>query len=55
MKKILLSAGEVSGDLHGAHLVEAIREIDPEIHFFGMGGEGLKAKGMELLLSLIHI
>jgi len=49
MKKILLSAGEVSGDLHGAHLVEAIREIDPEIHFFGMGGEGLKAKGMELL------
>ena len=48
-KKIMLVAGEVSGDLHGAHLVEAIHRIDPEVHFFGVGGEGLKKKRMELL------
>jgi lipid-A-disaccharide synthase len=48
-KKILLVAGEVSGDLHGSHLVEAIRSVDPEIQFFGVGGEGLKRVGMELL------
>lgn len=48
-KKILLVAGEVSGDLHGSHLVEAIRSVDPEIEFFGVGGEGLKRVGMELL------
>ncbi len=48
-KKILLVAGEVSGDLHGAHLVEAIQRIDPEIQFFGVGGEGLERKGMKLL------
>jgi lipid-A-disaccharide synthase len=48
-KKILLVAGEVSGDLHGSHLVEAIHCIDPEIQFLGVGGEGLKRVGMKLL------
>lgn len=48
-KKIMLVAGEVSGDLHGAHLVEAIQKIAPEIEFFGVGGEHLKKRGMRLL------
>ncbi len=48
-KKILLVAGEVSGDLHGSHLVEAVQRIEPEVRFFGVGGEGLKRRGMKLL------
>lgn len=48
-KKILLVAGEVSGDHHGAHLMEAIHRIDPEIQFVGMGGESLERGGMKLL------
>ena len=48
-KKILLVAGEVSGDLHGSHLVEAIQRIEPEVQFLGVGGEGLKRRGMKLL------
>lgn len=48
-KKIMLVAGEVSGDLHGAHLVEAIRKINPEIEFFGVGGDDLEKRGMRLL------
>jgi len=48
-KKILLVAGEVSGDLHGSHLMEAIQRIDPDIQFFGIGGEGLEGAGMKLL------
>jgi lipid-A-disaccharide synthase len=48
-KKILLVAGEVSGDLHGSHLVEAIQRIEPEIQFLGVGGESLKRRGMKLL------
>ncbi len=48
-KKILLVAGEVSGDLHGSHLVEALQHIEPEIQFFGVGGEGLERRGMKLL------
>jgi len=42
-------AGEVSGDLHGALLMEAIHHIDPEVHFFGVGGERLARGGMKLL------
>jgi len=49
--KILLVAGEVSGDLHGSHLVDAIHRIDPEVCFFGVGGEGLNRSGMKLLYS----
>lgn len=48
-KKILLVAGEVSGDLHGSHLVEAIQHLEPEVQFFGVGGESLKRRGMKLL------
>ncbi|HUL23776.1 MAG TPA: lipid-A-disaccharide synthase [Thermodesulfobacteriota bacterium] len=48
-KKILLVAGEASGDLHGSHLVEAIHRIHPEIKFLGVGGDGLKRVGMKLL------
>jgi len=48
-KKVLLVAGETSGDLHGAHLVEAIHQIDPEVQFLGVGGEHLARKGMKIL------
>jgi lipid-A-disaccharide synthase len=48
-KKILMVAGEVSGDLHGALLMDAILRIDPEVQFFGVGGERLEKMGMRLL------
>jgi len=48
-KKILMVAGEISGDLHGAHLMEAILRIDPEIQFFGVGGDRLEKTGMKIL------
>jgi len=48
-KKILMVAGETSGDLHGAHLVEAIHQIDPEVQLLGVGGEHLARKGMKIL------
>jgi lipid-A-disaccharide synthase len=38
-RKIMIIAGEASGDLHGAALVKALHEIDPEIRFYGIGGE----------------
>lgn len=45
----MLVAGEVSGDLHGAYLVEAIQKIDPAIEFFGIGGDRLSERGMRLI------
>jgi len=48
-KTIMIVAGEASGDLHGSHLVMAMREHDPSLIFYGMGGERLKAAGVHLL------
>ncbi len=48
MKRIFLVAGESSGDTHGANLVRALRESDPEIHFEGLGGQMMAAEGMTL-------
>lgn len=48
-KKVLVIAGEASGDLHGANLVKAIRAVDPSIIFWGVGGRHMRAAGVRLL------
>ncbi len=48
---ILVVAGEASGDLHAANLVAALKARHPEVRLFGMGGEKLKAQGVELLFG----
>ena len=48
-RNILVVAGEASGDLHAASLVEALRRLDPAIRFYGVGGEKLRAAGVALL------
>jgi lipid-A-disaccharide synthase len=45
----MIIAGEASGDLHGAALVRALHEIDREIRFYGIGGEKMKAAGVDLV------
>lgn len=46
--KIWLSAGEASGDLHGAALAEALRRQDPSIELAGMGGDAMLAAGVDV-------
>ena len=46
---ILVVAGEASGDLHAANLVTALREARPGLTCFGVGGERLRAAGLECL------
>ncbi len=47
--RILIVAGEASGDDHAARLVAAIRELAPQTEFFGVGGEALEGEGVRLL------
>jgi len=42
LKKIVISAGEVSGDIHAAKLISAVLALDPSIMVLGMGGERLR-------------
>lgn len=46
--KLCISAGEDSGDIHGANLVREILKIAPKSQFFGMGGENLKKSGVRI-------
>lgn len=48
-KRVLIIAGEASGDLHGANLVKAVHRVAPEVRFYGIGGESLRKVGAELL------
>ncbi len=48
---LLISAGEASGDLHGARLLAALKRRRPDLRAFGMGGERLEAEGLERIVS----
>lgn len=50
--RILLSAGEPSGDLHGAAVARALRVRWPEAELYGLGGPLMAAAGVRLLASL---
>ncbi|HSB63329.1 MAG TPA: lipid-A-disaccharide synthase, partial [Thermoanaerobaculia bacterium] len=47
---LLISAGEASGDLHGARLLEALRRRRPDLSAFGMGGERLENAGLQRIV-----
>ena len=48
-KKIMIVAGEQSGDLHGSNLVRAMHRIDPDLRFYGIGGRKMREAGVELI------
>lgn len=48
-KNILIIAGEDSGDLHGASLINELKKIDNNINIFGIGGDKMEAAGMHLI------
>ena len=50
-KCVMIIAGETSGDAHGAHLVRAMMEKDSSIFFCGIGGDALRAAGVEILME----
>ncbi len=43
---ILIIAGEVSGDQHGAALMRAFQTVEPETTFLGLGGDGMEEAGL---------
>jgi len=47
----MIIAGEASGDLHGAKLVEAMLERDPSLFFCGVGGRALREAGVRILVE----
>ena len=50
--RILLLAGEASGDQHGAGVARALRLRLPNVHLVGLGGALMEREGVELLAGL---
>jgi lipid-A-disaccharide synthase len=53
--RIFISAGEPSGDLHGANLASALHQQDPNIECVGFGGPRMEAVGCQLLFPLSRL
>src|ERR1051326_379830 len=49
--RILISAGEASGDLYASRLVEALRARFPEAEFFGCAGPRMQAAGVRAIVD----
>ncbi|MEO8135346.1 MAG: lipid-A-disaccharide synthase [Betaproteobacteria bacterium] len=47
--RIALVAGEASGDLLGAELMQAVRARRPDIEFYGVGGPKMQAMGCDII------
>ena len=49
--RILISAGEASGEMYGAQLIEALHRRDPSLEFFGVGGDRMRAAGCDTVVD----
>ena len=54
-KKIVIIAGEESGDQHAAKLVNELQQIYPNIKISGLGGYHLQALGMHNVMDLTQL
>ncbi len=52
---IVVIAGEDSGDLHGALLVDALKQLNPNLTFSGLGGPKMRESGVEIHYDLTKL
>ena len=55
MPIILLVTGEASGDVHGAKLALALRDVDPSVDLVGVGGRHMAQAGVQLLPDIARV
>jgi len=51
MKRVMIIAGEASGDLHAAKLVREVNKKNTEIAFYGIAGKNMVEAGVEALVD----
>jgi lipid-A-disaccharide synthase len=54
-KEIMLVVGEASGDMHGASLVKALLERNPNLTFFGVAGDQLQRMPFEAVFTVTKL
>ena len=54
-KKLMISAGETSGEIYGALMSRQIKKMWPDIKILGIGGSHMKEEGIELIAPITHV
>lgn len=54
-KRIMIIAGEASGDNHAAKLVERVLKEKPNLQFYGIGGSLMRNAGVDILVDSAEI
>ena len=52
MTRVMISAGEASGDIHAGAITAALKKLDKNIEVYGMGGELLRNAGGEVIFDI---
>ncbi len=52
VKRLFISVGEESADLHASRLCQELRQQIPGVELLGFGGEKMRAEGVEILFPL---
>ena len=55
MKKILIIAGEASGDIYGADLARHLLKTRPDFKISGIGGKRMRDAGVDILYDISYI
>lgn len=50
--KIMMSAGEASGDMHAAAVAVEIKREYPGAEIFGMGGDNMRNAGVRIIYDI---
>lgn len=51
LRRILISAGEASGENYGAQFITALRRLEPGVEFFGVGGDRMREAGCDTVVD----
>jgi lipid-A-disaccharide synthase len=53
--KVMIVAGEASGDLHASKLIHDLKQRRPEVEVYGIGGAGLQSEGVRLIRNISEL
>jgi len=54
-EKMMISAGEASGDLYGALLGREVKTLWPDVEIFGIGGPRMEQEGVSLIAPISQV
>ena len=52
VQRVMIIAGEASGDLHGSGVVRELRRLHHGVEVYGVGGDRMQAEGMDLVFHI---